>query len=647
LETTLPHSRNALLRSELGVALRGATTANDSQAVDVIVTPNEMNERHGTGSLVRRLFGGRPGIVSIRARNDYGGEHELGDEAIVLPHGNSSRAAACERVIYAMRGRTVRRVVCVPYVADDLVTTIVLGDVFQAQVCIWIMDDQNVAVPNIPDALVREALEKARLRVTTHSEMREAYERKFGFRFALLPAVATGGLIRHTPMSLPVASPTPGRGAFVGSIWSRKWLEHLAATLANARMEVDWYGNHQSPYLGLTGEDHARLARSGIVAHGILPEPKLAAVLRQHSYALVPTGNFTGDDGNAAAVARLSLPGRILFIAATSNTPVIVLGSEETPASRFVRRFGIGVTSPYEAEAFRRAVEHVTVPEVQTEMRRRAAAIAGVLSSDGVADWLFRSLERGEPADDRFETLMPRGEGDMVAHIERPAPPDIYREYVAVYHAMQHLRSRGLRPDFVIDVGASVGIWSWTVSKVFPEARFLLVDPLAARYDARGREYFMRGIASADSADVAVSSASGVATLQVPPDLYGASLLHPADFRTYSPMEVAVRTVDDLAREYRLEGRGLLKADVQFAEHLVLEGARDLLPRLDAIVLELSLYRYHPDARTLLEMMNLLDGHGFRYFDDAGCWRSPVDGMLFQKDVLFVRRGVCEAPLSE
>ena len=635
---------NEVLRSELRASLRPKSVA--TQDVDVVVTPNEMNERHGTGSLVRRLFHGRPGLVSIRAGDNYGGEHDLGDEAVVLSHGNSSRSACFERVLRALAGKSVRRVVCIPYLNDDLLTSIVLADAFQAQVCMWIMDDQNVAVNNIPDALMREALEKSRLRLTTHPEMREAYERKFGLRFGLLPAVPPGSLVRHAPVEAAGAG-VRGRGALVGSLWSRRWLDHLLQMLSNTKIELDWYGNHRSYGLGFSGDPSEQLRRAGIITHGIVPEAQLADALSHYSFAVVPTGSIVDDEGDAAAVARLSLPGRILFIAATSNTPVIVVGSEETPAARFVRRFGIGVSVPYESEAFCAAVAQVSDPEQQKEMRRRAASIAGVLSSDGVADWVFQSLERGEPADKRFEEMLPRKEEEMVAYVEPSVSPEIYREYVAVLQAMRHACSRGLRPDFVIDVGASVGIWSNVVSKVFPDARFLLVDPLAGKYDPKSREYYTRGIPRVETADVAISNVSGRATFQVPPDLYGASLFQPSDFRSYSPVEVPVRTVDDLAREYGLTGRGMLKADVQYAEHLVLDGASDLLPRLDAIVLELSLYRYHPEARTLLEMMNVLASLGFRYFDDAGCWRSPVDGMLLQKDILFVRQGICEAAMSK
>ena len=31
---------------------------------------------------------------------------------------------------------------------------------------------------------------------------------------------------------------------------------------------------------------------------------------------------------------------------------------------------------------------------------------------------------------------------------------------------------------------------------------------------------------------------------------------------------------------------------------------------------------------------------GFRYYDDAGTWRSPVDGTLLQKDAVFIRNDV-------
>jgi hypothetical protein len=93
-----------------------------------------------------------------------------------------------------------------------------------------------------------------------------------------------------------------------------------------------------------------------------------------------------------------------------------------------------------------------------------------------------------------------------------------------------------------------------------------------------------------------------------------------------------------VARERNLRGRGLLKIDVQFTEHLVLAGAIDLLAQVDALIIELSLVRYASQPMLFPEMCDLLDNLGFRYHEDVGGWRSPVDGRQLQKDVLFVKK---------
>jgi hypothetical protein len=61
---------------------------------------------------------------------------------------------------------------------------------------------------------------------------------------------------------------------------------------------------------------------------------------------------------------------------------------------------------------------------------------------------------------------------------------------------------------------------------------------------------------------------------------------------------------------------------------------------VDAVALELTLKRVHPEMKTFLEIVNLMAELGFRYFDDVGEWRTPATGLLEQKDVLFVREGL-------
>jgi len=370
---------------------------------DVVITPSEINNQHGTGFLVDRLFGNRSNVLSIRAANHYGGDHHFGDESLIISHERLSRSRSIEQTLRKLGDRIPKRIFCVPYLPDDLLTAITLRDVFKAPLCLYLMDDQNITTSAIPDSLMREFLEKCALRLTTHSEMREAYESKYGSKFYLLPAVVPARLI-----SSSISQPEPElvrerTGALIGCIWGRAWFDGLRTVVSDSGLGCHWFGNHQHPACRISAGE---LVEAGINAQGVVPEEELAHQLRRFPFAIVPTGTLDEND-DAAWISALSLPGRILFILATSNTPIILLGSSKTPAAKLIEHFRIGVRCDYSAESFLSAVHRVIDPEYQAGMRANAARIAPKFSAEGIGEWLDRSLEFGRACDDRFEQLMP------------------------------------------------------------------------------------------------------------------------------------------------------------------------------------------------------------------------------------------------
>jgi hypothetical protein len=50
-------------------------------------------------------------------------------------------------------------------------------------------------------------------------------------------------------------------------------------------------------------------------------------------------------------------------------------------------------------------MDHLSDPEIQEQVRRRAAQLAPRLSDAGVGEWLAESIALHRPADDRFEDL--------------------------------------------------------------------------------------------------------------------------------------------------------------------------------------------------------------------------------------------------
>ena len=400
------------LDSDVGLVTSPDASQDPRAPVHAVVTINEINDMHGTGPLVKRIFEGRRGVFSIRSR-DHWGTQDFGDWHVKISQEGSTRPECFRRVLRVLSGRNVKSVTCVPFLAEELLTSIAIKESFSAKMCAYIMDDQNVAVNVIPDDLMREFLEKCSLRLATHPELRDAYARKYGLPFYILPAVVPAALVSIEPLP-PAYDPQAKIGALLGSFWDQSWFDQLCAALEPCHYRIDWYGQNRSPWLKFPPGD---LARAGITPFGILPEDRLAAELRKYPFVIVPCGELGGKETNVG-VASLSLPGRILFAAATSHTPVLLVGSERSCGARFIERFGIGVTVRYDAARLGEAMKRLSEPKLQAEMRRNAAAIGGAFSDRGVVDWLSEAVERGEPPDSRFEDLF-AGEGP--AHAAMPA----------------------------------------------------------------------------------------------------------------------------------------------------------------------------------------------------------------------------------
>ena len=601
------------------------------QKADVILTPNEITDRHGTGVLLNRIFGGGRDLLSIRSSNLYR-EHSLPGLNLCFNHEGLSRAESFERVLHVLNGSTVQRILCVPFHSDDLITALTLKELFAAPLCTYVMDDNNIYAHGIPDELMREVLSKSDLRLAISPEMRDEYEKKYSLKFWILPPVVAKESLKSN-RELGSLEPTKGHtGVLVGNLWSRRWLDRLRQTVKQAGLRLDWYGNTQASWLKTSSEE---LAQDGIVDCGFLPEKELTQRLRRYAYAVIPSGSLEEKD-DRPEIARLSLPTRMPYLLAAGHIPMLVLGSAQTAAARFVDRFGVGSVTGYNPRQLQQAVEDICQAERQKVLRRNAAQHAILFSAEGLADWIWRSLQRGEACDERFEPAFCRDSRQIVAYLDPPAPRDLWGDFILVYQALRRMKQKGFSPDFILDVGASSGVWSDVAHRIFPTSRFVLIEPLYAQY-RRTSDWYFKKHPDFECVPVAVSDHPGQATLQVSDDLYGSSLLAPAGANAENAVKVEVQTLDQVAREKKLTGRGLLKLDVQFTEHLVLQGAKQLLPQVDALLVELSLFRYNDQALIFPEMYELIRSLGFRYYEDVGGWRSPVDGTTLQKDVLFVR----------
>ncbi|HMP80401.1 MAG TPA: FkbM family methyltransferase, partial [Pirellulaceae bacterium] len=629
---------------------------------EVVVSSVEINSRHGTGLLIQYLVEDFSRVATVNSKRVYNGERVRSAAHFFLPDPDAPRHEIYHIVHHWFRKSPPQRAYVVPFFESDLLIGMALKDLFRTRIGLHIMDDNCLYGGPIPSGTCEEAIDKADLVFAISPEMRQAYEQRFGKKVLMLPPIVPAELIA-SELVTPVAPPAPARGParwwqairrlwtgrrasthdqsqrgiLVGNIWDRSWLQLLRDTIRESGLQIDWFSNNpEAVWLKGSTQD---LAKDGIHLQPALWGEELVAELRKRPFAIMPTGRL-GHDEQRESIARLSLPSRVPFAVASSHLPIVVIGSEDTSAAGFVHRFQIGATVPYDGQALRSAVEQVVQPQIQQEMRARARQIAPQFSAAGVGAWLWKSLDQGRLIDQRFEDLFPVQSGDFQWYFDASPPRGINWSFRSTWQMLNRLRGQGLAPQIIVDVGASTGIWSWTASQVFPEARFILVDPLFSVYGADRSNFYLQQLSNHQVVESALSDHSGETEILMSDDLYGSSLLKvDQKMRQCQRRKVQLMTLDQLAQQCQLSGPTLLKIDVQFAEHLVLMGGRQFLrDHVEAMIMELTLEREHPQAKTYREMLDLAEELGFGLVDETEGWRNPQNGRLEQKDSVFFRR---------
>jgi FkbM family methyltransferase len=204
----------------------------------------------------------------------------------------------------------------------------------------------------------------------------------------------------------------------------------------------------------------------------------------------------------------------------------------------------------------------------------------------------------------------------------------------------RHLRKLGLEINHFFDIGASIGRWSSRVSQDFPNAKFVLFEPLiehAAAYRAKMESTLARH-PDFQLYKVALGAECKKARMFLyPENLVGSTALPlrhtPADARC---VEVDMLTIDYVIEEFQIPVPQVIKMDTQGCELSILQGATKTLPKVDVLLLECWLTRaYGESTPLLLEVAQWLREFGFHLWDLGNAWRDPA-GVLVAQDCLFL-----------
>jgi FkbM family methyltransferase len=203
-----------------------------------------------------------------------------------------------------------------------------------------------------------------------------------------------------------------------------------------------------------------------------------------------------------------------------------------------------------------------------------------------------------------------------------------------------------LRSDFgtVIDVGANRGQFAVFAAHRFPLAALICFEPLPGPRSQLQRAVGMVGRLRV--LDVAVGAANEDAEFHVSAADDSSSLLPIGQgqrdafpgTQERSTMTVQVRRLDAVLAAGELAAPVLLKIDAQGGELGVIQGAEQLLPTIDAVLVEVSFVELYAGQALVDAVWERLRNAGFSC---RGIWSLSYDrgGRCLQADLLFARPG--------
>jgi len=219
-----------------------------------------------------------------------------------------------------------------------------------------------------------------------------------------------------------------------------------------------------------------------------------------------------------------------------------------------------------------------------------------------------------------------------------PPPAPAVHGIGSMEEFLRFLHQLGFRPKCVLDVGANETRWSVLAAQVFPDARFVLIEPQDEMVPACTA--FCATHPSARFIPAGAASRSGQAFQTIWDDLQGSSFLPGPDEELQRSGRQRVTPLITIDEEFAHEPHlpDLVKLDIQGYELEALKGADRLFGHTECFILEVSLFggegTVWPGVHDVVDFMHQ---RGYRVYDVCGFLRRPLDDALGQFDLAFVR----------
>lgn len=199
--------------------------------------------------------------------------------------------------------------------------------------------------------------------------------------------------------------------------------------------------------------------------------------------------------------------------------------------------------------------------------------------------------------------------------------------------------------DLIFDIGANTGQFSSEIRRCGYAGRIVSFEPLSQAHGELQQscaadplwEAYPRCALGDREGEVEINIAGNSESSSILPMLE--SHRSAAPYSAYQGKErVAVKTLDAVAGPYLKDARAaFLKIDTQGFEWQVLDGARNTLPQIKGVLVELSLVPLYEGQHLWRDVIDRLEAEGFALWAFKPVFSDPVSGRTLQVDGIFYR----------
>jgi FkbM family methyltransferase len=207
------------------------------------------------------------------------------------------------------------------------------------------------------------------------------------------------------------------------------------------------------------------------------------------------------------------------------------------------------------------------------------------------------------------------------------------------FKRIMQLKKQGFSPKVIFDCGAYKGEWSLMVTKIFPEAQIVLMEPnknilkiTEANISKINPSPILLEVALGDNPGTSLLNVWGNDVRSAA----GASLLTHVKGNAATKIETEIDTLDIISKKLGFVP-DFVKLDLQGAELLALKGAKEILKVTELFVIEFGLLEAYKNRASPRDLMEIMYENDYTLYDVVDLIYRPYDGTLVGGDFFFVK----------